>query len=174
MWLYTLYNKFMPNYFPTLVGPHQVKGSLNKEAALTPGGIDTFSVSCVTYEHLCHYIIRAKIWMLAVLPRDNNLWVSECAQIMDEGEASCWGSLNINVVELQSISTLTQRWKKITCPFNEIKHTADISVSMWPLYIDRWMATSLEMTLVLIDILLLKIYQQVKNKKPGAQSGPAR
>lgn len=37
-----------------------------------------------------------------VSPRDNNLWVSESTQIMDEMEASCI-SLNIYAGELQSI-----------------------------------------------------------------------
>ena len=106
--------------------------------------------------------------MLSVSPTDNNLWVSENAPIMDEGEASSWGPLNINVVELQSISTLTELWKKITCPFNEIKHTVRSRLHV-TLYIDAWM----KMAQMLIDILLLKVYQQVTNKRPEAYCGSA-
>lgn len=70
--------------------------------------------------------------MLPVSPWDNNPWVSERTQVMDEGESGWRGSLNINVAELQSISTLTQQWKKITPYFSDTKHTVDISMYMWP------------------------------------------
>lgn len=80
-------------------------------------------------------------------PRDNKLWVSESSQIMDEGEASCI-SLNINVGELQPISTMTQWWKKITCPLKDITYIVDISMFIW---VDRWMTLCYLMTLVPSD-----------------------
>lgn len=87
--------------------------------------------------------------------------VSESTQIMDEGEAGCRSSLNIDVVERQSISTLTRRRRKITCSPHEIKHTADTSRPYG--FMCRRMndIIPLVMTLVLTDTLLLKVYGHI-------------
>lgn len=93
----------MQNDLLTSAGPQQSKDSSNKEPQVTPLGK-------VSQEHRCYFNIWGEIWMLPVCHPGTT--IRECqksAQIMDEGETGRRGSLNINVVEPQSISTLTQR-----------------------------------------------------------------
>lgn len=77
------------------------------------------AIKSITYSHPT-YTSRSDLdevcVCVCVSPRYNNLWVSERTQIMDEGEIGCCDSLNINAVEVQSISTLTQCERKLLPP----------------------------------------------------------